>query len=83
MLNRCDIRKEAYYYICQRLSKLLALSSAANDGSVISLEELRLLKEGMADPSPEMVALVKRLAGSLISDAEIDAHLVIPFRDDP
>ena len=83
MLNRCDIRKEAYCYICQRLSKLLTLSNAANDGSVISLEELRLLKEGMADPSPEMVALVKRLVGSIVGDAEIDAHLVTPFRDDP
>ncbi len=83
MLNRCDIRKEAYYYICQRLSKILALSSAANDGSVISREELRLLKEGMADPSPEMVALVKRLFGSIVSEAEIDAHLVTPFRDAP
>ncbi len=83
MLNRCDIRKEAYHYICQRLSKLLALSSAANDGSVISLDELRLLKEGIADPSPEMVALIKRLFGSIVSEAEIDAHLVTPFRDAP
>ncbi len=83
MLNRCDTRKEAYHYICQRLSKLLALSSAANDGSVISLEELRLLKEGMADPSTETVALVKRLFGSIVGDAEIDAYLVTPFRDAP
>ncbi len=83
MLNRCDIRKEAYHYICQRLSRLVALSSTANDGAVISLDELRLLKEGIADPSPEMVALVKRLVGSIVGDAEIDAYLVTPFRDAP
>ncbi len=83
MLNRCDIRKEAYHYICQRVSRLLALSSTANDDAVISLDELMLLKEGIADPSPEMVALVKRLVGSVGGDAEIDAHLVTPFRNTP
>ncbi len=83
MLNRSDIRKEAYHYICERLSKLLALSSAENDGSTISLDELRLLKEGRADPSPEMVTLIKRLFGSIVGEAEIDAHLVTPFQDKP
>jgi hypothetical protein len=35
-----------------------------------------LLKEGLADPSDELVALLK----SSVTEADIDAHLVEPFQ---
>ncbi len=82
MLNRCDMRKEAYRYICEIMGRM-RVPSTVGDGSVISLEDLSLLREGMSDPSPEMVALVKRWVGQMVGDAEIDAHLVTPFRDRP
>ncbi len=83
MLNRCDMRKEAYRYICEILGRMRVQSNTAGDSSVISLEDLSLLREGRSDPSPEMVALVKRWVGQMVGDAEIDAHLVTPFRDRP
>ncbi len=80
MLDRCEMRKEAYRYICENLARILPLG-AANDGSIISLDELSLLKAGKADPSPEMVTLIKRWFGPA-GEGEIDAHLVAPFRQE-
>jgi hypothetical protein len=39
-----------------------------------------LLKEGQADPSTELVALLKQLFKGTSTDAEIEAHLVVPFQ---
>jgi hypothetical protein len=39
-----------------------------------------LLKEGLADPSDELVALLKQLLKSSVTEADIDAHLVEPFQ---
>ncbi len=82
MLNRCDTRKEAYRYICEIMGRM-RVPSTVGDGSVISLEDLSLLREGRSDPSPEIVAMIKRWFGQIVGDAEIDAHLVKPFRDIP
>jgi len=81
MSDRREIRKAAYQYIWQKLGQLQPSSGAANDGFVISLDELSSLKDGTADPSPEMVALVRSLLGHAVGDAEIEANLVTPFRD--
>jgi hypothetical protein len=39
-----------------------------------------LLKEGLADPSDTLVALLKQLLKGSVTEAEIDTHLVVPFQ---
>ncbi len=80
MSDRCKLRQEAYKYILQRLSNLPASTGNKNWLQCISLEEILALKEGAADPSAALVALVKELVGSAVSDFEIQAHLVAPFQ---
>lgn len=48
--------------------------------SVIPLHELMLLKDGLADPSPELVSSLKQFLKGSVTEAEIDAHLVTPFQ---
>lgn len=64
-------RKEAYRYILERLSKLPVASCAAEQYLSISLDELRLLKEGVTDPSAALVAALKQLFRGIITEAEI------------
>ena len=56
-----QLRKEAYQYILKILSNLPASADEKNWIQYIPLEELRLIKEGIADPSPALVALLKDL----------------------
>ncbi len=83
MVTRSELRKEAYRYV------LFLLSSSPNPiednapGQFIPLDELRQIKEGVADPSPALVNLLKDLLQGTINDATIDSHLVIPFQNRP
>ncbi len=79
MAARNELRKEAYRYVLQVLSNLPA--EAGNDNWIhfIPLDELRLLKEGIADPSPALISLLKEMLHNSISDTTVDAHLVTPF----
>ena len=79
-MSKCDLRKEAYRYIQERLSKLPVGSCDADQGLSIPLHELRQLKEGVADPPAAVVAALKQLFRGTVTEAEIDAHLVKPFR---
>jgi hypothetical protein len=79
MTDRCNLRKEAYKYVLEKLSNLPASAGNRNWIQCVPLEELRLLKEGIADPSAALVALLQDLVGDSISDVEIQAHLVAPF----
>ena len=38
------------------------------------------LKEGLDDPSPELVRALKKLLLGVVSEAEIDKYLVSPFQ---
>jgi hypothetical protein len=80
MLDRCNLRKEAYKYILHRLSNLPASAGNKNWIQCVPLEELRLLKEGIADPSATLVALLNDLVGDTVTDLEIQAYLVTPFK---
>jgi hypothetical protein len=72
-------RENAYRYILGRLSSLPACSP--DDGaSLISLDELRLLKEGAADPSYALVCAVRALLAEHVPEGEIEKNLVRPFR---
>ncbi len=81
MVDRNDLRKEAYKYVLFLLSNSNNASENNNSNQFIPLEELRLVKEGIADPSPALVALLKQLLQGNISDGTIDAHLVTPFQN--
>jgi hypothetical protein len=80
MTARSDQRKDAYHYILQILSDLTASDNAENWQACVPLEDLRLVKEGIADPSPSLVALLKRMFCNTLSESEIDSHLVVPFQ---
>jgi hypothetical protein len=78
-MARNQLRKEAYKYVLEELSSLSPRSSDLGSPPNISLNELMLLKEGLADPSAELVASLKQLFRGSVTEAEIDAHLVVPF----
>ncbi len=79
-MSKYNLRKEAYRYIQEKLSKLPIDSCDPDQGLSIPLHELTQLKEGVADPSVVLVATFKRLFSGAVNEAEIDAHLVKPFR---
>lgn len=80
MVNRHDVRKSAYHYICE-LNKVPICMHFPKEVSSIPLDELQLLKDGVSDPSPRLVADIKKLFVPAVGEAEIDAHLVTPFLD--
>ena len=71
-------RKRAYRYVRDRLSSMSA-RAAGDQSLLIPLDDLRLLKEGAADPSPALVSGVKALLSDLVPEEEINEHLVLPF----
>ena len=81
MAARSELRKEAYKFVLQILGDISSSSDNADWNQCIPLDELRLLKEGMEDPSPNLVSLLKELLQGAVSESVIDAHLVIPFKD--
>lgn len=74
------ISKEAYNYITETLRKLPDISNNVDllDTSV-ELDDLIMLKEGIADPSPALVEVLKLLLKGIVTELEIDNHLVMPF----
>ncbi|MBA7476027.1 hypothetical protein ES707_11402 [subsurface metagenome] len=79
-MSRNQLRKEAYKYVLERLSSLPPpRSSGLGSPPNISLSDLILLKEDLADPSAELVASLKQLLRGSVVEAEIDAHLVVSF----
>jgi len=79
-MSKSQLRKTAYEYIKGQIGKLHGFSYDTGHPSTISLNELMLLKEGLADPSGELVALFKQLLKGSVNEAGIDAHLVEPFQ---
>jgi hypothetical protein len=79
MAARSELRKEAYTYVLRILGSLSDSSDNSDWSLCIPLEDLRLLKEGLEDPSPTLVYLLKELVKGAISDSDIDTHLVTPF----
>ena len=75
-----QLRKTAYEYIKAQTSKYPGQMRRTDLSVVISLEDIRSLKEGLADPSVELVASLKQLFKDVSAPDEIDAYLVAPFR---
>ncbi len=83
MTDRIEIRKEAYRYLLNRLNTLQANMTGTEWKQSIPLEELRLLKEGLADPSAALVAVIKDQLKGVVNDLEIEMYLVKPFSSSP
>ena len=84
MENCQQNREKAYYFIVEQAKKLCAISKyrynkTTTDVELISLDELYKIKNGLADPSPELVGTMKKLLQHVTSESEIDKHLVEPF----
>ena len=84
MTTRGESRKIAYQYIVKQSKKLNLKLSLTSDEILkdinISLNELIRLKEGLDDPSPELVQALKKLLLGVATVVEIDKYLVRPFQ---
>lgn len=76
-MAKSDTRKQAYAYIRQRLADLPV--DGANPDLFVPLDDLRLLREGLANPSAELVASLRRLFGNTIGESEFETYLIAPF----
>jgi len=84
LTTRGESRKIAYQYIVEQSKKPNLKLSVTSEEVIkdvkISLDELMRLKEGLDDPSPELVRALKKLLLGVVSEAEIDKYLVSPFQ---
>lgn len=78
-MSKSQLRKKAYIYIKGQLNILHGRVNDTDPLLILPLDEIMLLKEGLADPSAELVTLLKQLLRGYVTEAEIDAHLVAPF----
>ena len=81
MTSRRESRKRAYYYIITQAAKFdvdLSRTSdkAVADANYISLNDLVGLKEGLADPTQQLVIALKELLKSVANEVEIDEYTV-------
>lgn len=79
-VNLSDARKRAYLYICENLKKIPGGLNSLNT-EFISLDDLLLIKNGLHDPSPQMVACFMTILRSVASESEIHSYLVAPFEE--
>ena len=84
MRDRRRSQTRAYHFIIEQAQKVNQDLSRKPDKRLesinyISLDDLLRLNEGVIDPSPELVAALKKLLRPVVSEAEIDDYLVIPF----
>ena len=81
MLIRSENRKIAYRYIVEQSKKMNRTSDEVlKDIDNISLDELTRLREGLIDPSSELVQALKKLSLVVTTEDEINKYLVEPFQ---
>lgn len=79
--NHPNCRQKAYEYI-RKCPKTMSVGlDPVIKGSILPLDELPELKEGLSDPSPRMIMLLRRALGASISQSEIQNYLISPFVD--
>ena len=86
MTSQREKRRKAYEYILNQTKKLNLellhkLDKTIANISYIPLSDIEKVKEGIADPSEELVEMLKKLFHHIASEAEIEDHLVKPFSD--
>ena len=85
MVSRNARRKQAYQFILEKIKKLEAefsyKTNKSGEGSdILPLAELDKLKRGVADPSTELVTLLKKLLRPVAFEVEIENKLLKPFQ---
>ena len=86
MTSQREKRRKAYEYILNQTKKLNLEPLHKSDKTIanisyIPLSDIEKVKEGIADPSEELVEMLKKLFHHIASEAEIEGHLVKPFSD--
>lgn len=86
MTSQREKRRKAYEYILNQTKKLNLELLYKSDKTIanisyIPLSDIEKVKEGIADPSEELVEVLKKLFHHIASEAEIEDHLVKPFSD--
>jgi len=86
LTSQHEKRRKAYGYILNQTKKLnleliYKLDKTIANISYIPLSDIEKVKEGIADPSEELVEVLKKLFRHIASEAEIEDHLVKPFSD--
>ena len=86
MTSQREKRRKAYGYILNQAKKLnleliYKLDETIANISYIPLSDIEKVKEGIADPSEELVEVLKKLFRHIASEAEIEDYLVKPFSD--
>ena len=79
-MSNSQLRKEAYQYILEILGKPSIRSYDLDSSVIIPLNELMLLKDGLADPSATLVGSLKQMLKGTTIELEINTHLVVPFK---
>jgi hypothetical protein len=79
-MSKTQVRKTAYPYIKGQIGNPHGFHQDAVHPPIIPLNELLLLKEGLADPSVELVASLNKLLGGYVTEADIGTHLIAPFQ---
>ena len=86
MTSQREKRRKAYEYILNQTKKLNLELLHKSDKTIanisyIPLSDIKKVKEGIADPSEELVEVLKKLFRHIATEAEIEDHLVKPFSD--
>ena len=84
MTDQWENRKRAYRYIVEK-SRQQNLELRYNsdrrvaDVNYVSLDDLKRLKEGLSNPSQELVSTLKKLFSHIASEHETDEYQFTPF----
>jgi hypothetical protein len=79
-MSRRQLRVTAYEYIKAQISKYHGNARYADLSVIVPLDDIESLKEGIADPSAELVASLKQLLTNISVEEEFEAHLIVPFK---
>lgn len=78
-MDRQANRTKAYRFIMERISRVTGKMLPPQ--SQVSLSDLDALARGIADPSHQLISVLRTLPGRVVTPLEIDEYLVTPFAD--
>ena len=84
MLSKIELRQQAFEFIYHKAEELETKESRSiykyiEETDIVNLDDLDKLKRGIADPSIELVSILKKILRPVASDIEIEGSLVKPF----
>ena len=84
MSQRKQARMDAYTYLLRKIREAghlqYDMSYPESSDDYLSLDEMVKLREGLADPSEELVSASKKLLKSVAGETEINRYLITPFK---